>query len=45
MKVVDPNVLQSPSHYIPYIFMEWNAESEECGDLATSLLSIGYTLW
>merc|ERR1719410_1664737 len=36
---------ESTDHYIPYIFMEWNGESETCGDLASSLLSIGYTPW
>ena len=44
-QVIDPNDLQSTGHYIPYIFMEWNGESETCGDLASSLLSIGYTPW
>jgi len=44
-EVIDPNDLQSTGHYIPYIFMEWNGESETCGDLASSLLSIGYTPW
>ena len=44
-QVIEPNVLQSTSDYIPYIFMEWNGESETCGDLASSLLSIGYTPW
>jgi len=44
-EVIDPNVLQSTGHYIPYIFMEWNGESETCWDLASSLLSSGYTPW
>ena len=44
-QVIEPNVLQSPGHYIPYIFMEWNGESETCWDLASSLLSSGYTPW
>merc|ERR1719410_2002816 len=44
-KVVDPSILQSKSVYIPYIFMEWDKESNICGDLATRLLSIGYKPW
>ena len=43
--MVDPSILQNSSVYIPYIFMEWDKESEVCGDLGTRLLNIGYKPW
>ena len=43
--MVDSSILQNRSVYIPYIFMEWDKESEVCGDLGTRLLNIGYKPW
>ena len=45
LKVFDIEFFQNINVYIPYIFMEWNGESDTCAALATLLFNAGYTPW